>query len=57
MAGGHEGERELPSQRNDPSKEQGSHLKESGISKLLEARNLFSCGFVRPQVVMSFEHS
>jgi len=38
---GHERERELPSQRNDPSKEQGSHLKESGISKLLEARNLF----------------
>lgn len=42
MAGGHEGERELPSQRNDPSKEQGSNLKESGISKLLEARDLFA---------------
>jgi hypothetical protein len=41
MAGDHERERELPSQRNDPSKEQGSHLKESGVSKLLEARNLF----------------
>jgi hypothetical protein len=41
MAGGHEGERELPSQRNDPSKEQGSHLEKSGISKLLEARDLF----------------
>ena len=26
-------------------------------SEPLEARNLFSCGFVRPQVVMSFEHS
>jgi hypothetical protein len=38
---GHERERELPSQRNDPSKEQGSHFKESGISKLLEARDLF----------------
>jgi hypothetical protein len=41
MSGGHERERELPNQRNDPSKEQGSHPKESGISKLLEARNLF----------------
>jgi hypothetical protein len=41
MAGGHEGERELPSQRNDPSREQGSHHKERGISKLLEARDLF----------------
>jgi len=41
MAGGHERERELPSQRNDPAKEQGNHLKESGVSKLLEARDLF----------------
>jgi hypothetical protein len=41
MSGDHERERELPSQRNDPSSEQGSHLKESGISKLLEARDLF----------------
>jgi hypothetical protein len=40
MAGGHEGERELPSQRNDPS-EQGNHRTESGVSNLLEARGLF----------------
>lgn len=41
MAGGHEREGRLPSQRNDPSQEQRNHLKESGISKLLEARDLF----------------